>query len=413
MNDLLSRRVFLKTLSAVAPCVLPIDRLWAGDAPGKARGVLVGEPTAARIAARVFADGGNAFDAAVAGGLAGEMSSPHQYGIGGYGGHATLVTAGGKKIASIDFNTIAPGEARADMFQPRKGDKRPPDNEHGWLAAGVPGILAGLQFVLDNYGSRKLPDMLQPAIALARDGVPAPGSITPLAKQFAADPASRRLYFQDDRPLRPGERLRNPDLADMLSTLAKRGSVESFYRGDIALRIAEAFLKNGGIVTAKDMGRFAAREERPLAMTMTMGELTVHTAPLTAGGMTFIQALRILQALRWQRLPAGLARTHARIEAMRLAWREAPEAEPFPSDTLPKMLAHFVEAVGLAKHCPPDYAAIPLLKAGSMQPFASRGKRPCRCMAGTKKRQPLAGVAVSMATRQVICRCVNSYAGAS
>ncbi len=53
------------------------------------------------------------------------------------------------------------------------------------------------------------------------------------------------------------------------------------------------------------MARFAARETRPLAL--TWGDLTIYTAPLAAGGMTFIQALRILQALRWQRLPAGLA----------------------------------------------------------------------------------------------------------
>jgi len=166
--------------------------------------------------------------------------------------------------------------------------------------------------------------VLEPAIALAREGVPAEGAlaatIAASAKHFAADAASRRVYFQDDRPLRAGDRLRNPELADMLAALAKRGSVESFYRGDIAQRIADGFRKNGGHVTAKDLARFSAREDRPLEL--TWDDLTIHTAPLTAGGMTFIQALRIMQAMRWQRLPVGLPRTHARIEAMRLAWRD-------------------------------------------------------------------------------------------
>ncbi len=331
----LSRRALLKALSA-SPSALLIGRRWAEGAPGQVRGVLKGEPTAERVAAQVFADGGNAFDAAVAAGLAAAVSSPHQYGIGGYGGHATLVTAGGKKIASIDFNTTAPAEARADMFQ-RKPGRPQPNHETGWLAAGVPGILAGLQLVLDNYGSMELADLLQPAIALARNGVPAP-NLAASARQFAADPGSRKLYFQDDRPLRAGETLRNPDLAELLSTLAQRGSVESFYRGDIAQRIADAFRKNGGLVTARDLAGFAAREVRPLAL--TWDELTIHTAPLTSGGMTFIQALRILQAMRWQRLPAGLARTHARIESMRLAWRDRltllgdPQAVKVPVERL-------------------------------------------------------------------------------
>jgi gamma-glutamyltranspeptidase/glutathione hydrolase len=307
--------MLLSSLGAIAPACLCIEHLWAGET---SRGVLVGEPTAERVAARVLAEGGNAFDAAVAGGLAAALSSPYQFGIGGYGGHATLFSARQKTTVSIDFNTSAPAEARADMF-PRQAD-----SEHGWLAAGVPGILAGLQLVLDNHGTRKLPDVIQPAIALARNGVVVDArlasAIAASAKQFAIDPASRKLYFQDDRPLRVGERLRNPELADMLTTLAQRGSVQSFYRGDIAQRIADGFRKNGGLVTARDMARFTAREERPLSL--TWDDLTIHTAPLTAGGMTFMQALRILQAMHWQRLPAGLPQTHGKIEAMRLAWRD-------------------------------------------------------------------------------------------
>jgi gamma-glutamyltranspeptidase/glutathione hydrolase len=53
-----------------------------------------------------------------------------------------------------------------------------------------------------------------------------------------------------------------------------------------------------------------------------------------------LQALRTLQAQRWQQLPPGIARTQARIEALRLAWRDRltllgdPEAGKIPIERL-------------------------------------------------------------------------------
>lgn len=337
MDAQLTRRTVLQ-FAAAGPLALALTPDLFGQA-AKERGILVGEPTAQRVAERVFADGGNAFDAIVTGGLAAAISSPYQFGIGGYGGCATLATAGGKRIVSIDFNTIAPAAFRPNIFQ-NPTEKRV--NEFGWLASGVPGILAGLQLVLDRFGTRKLDAALQPAIRLARDGVPVEGgllgTIRASAPQFARDPGSKRLYFSGEQPLGAGDRLRNPDLADMLATLAKRNSVDSFYRGDIAQRIADAFQKNGGLVTARDMAAMRAREIAPL--TLRWDDATIHTAPLTAGGLTALQALRIMQAMRWQRLPDGVSKTHARMEALRLAWRDRltllgdPEAVKVPVERL-------------------------------------------------------------------------------
>ena len=119
-------------------------------------------------------------------------------------------------------------------------------------------------------------------------------------------------------PPAAGETFRNPELAALLTTLAQRNSVDSFYRGDIAQRIADDFAKNGGIVTAADLAAYRAHEVAPLRFTWRGSE--VCTAPLTAGGFTMLQCLTTLRALDWHREPAGLARTHAYLEALRLAW---------------------------------------------------------------------------------------------
>jgi gamma-glutamyltranspeptidase/glutathione hydrolase len=337
---MLTRRSFVSLAGATAGALLLPEFSRADDNPQSPKGLVKGEPTAEKVGERVLAEGGNAFDAIVAAALTAAIAAPYQTGIGGYGGSAMLATAGGKRITAIDFNSMAPTAMTSDLFarlQPLGTRQR-----YGWLATGVPGILAGLQLVLDKYGSRSFAELVQPAIELAREGLPMTGglasSIQTSAAQFAKDDGSRKLYLRDGKPLPAGERFCNPELADMLATLAKRGSVESFYRGDIAQRIADVFQKYDGLVTAKDLEGYQAREVQPL--TLTIGDCTIHTAPLAAGGLTSLQALSILSAMKWDRMDAGVRRTHARLEALRLAWRDRltllgdPVFSPIPTAKL-------------------------------------------------------------------------------
>jgi gamma-glutamyltranspeptidase/glutathione hydrolase len=117
-------------------------------------------------------------------------------------------------------------------------------------------------------------------------------------------------------------------------------SVEPFYRGDIAQRIADGYRKNGGIVTTKDLAAYRARIVEPLQL--RWGDHTLFTGPITNGGITTLQILTTLQALDWTRLPAGIERTHAQVEAMRLAWRDRLTllGDPdFVSDPTKKLLS--------------------------------------------------------------------------
>jgi gamma-glutamyltranspeptidase/glutathione hydrolase len=321
----LSRRAALKTSGVVTVAALLSPRILIGAAaPDSNTGQIIGEAAAERVGSRVLADGGNVVDAIAAGALAAAVAAPNQTGIGGYGMCAVLALDGGKKITSIDGNSAAPAAMRADTFKP-DGSGRVPGriNESGWMSAGVPGVLAGLHLALEKFGTRPFSEIVQPAIEIVRNGFPWPGGLATFVagnERLRNDPGSRKLFVRDGKPLRAGEVFRNPELAEMLTTLAKANSIEAFYRGDIAQRIAEAFQKNGGLVTARDMADYRARIVEPL--TLEWGPHTVHTAPLTAGGLSVLQMLRALQAMNWAEMPADLARTHARIEAMRLAWRD-------------------------------------------------------------------------------------------
>jgi gamma-glutamyltranspeptidase/glutathione hydrolase len=203
-------------------------------------------------------------------------------------------------------------------------------------------VIAGLKLALDEFGTMSFADVLEPAIKLARDGFKLPASLAATMARFkgsfAKDPGTARLYLPNGSPLVAGTMLKNPELAELLTTLAKANSIEPFYRGDIAQRIAEGFAKNGGLVTAKDMTAYHARVVEPLKL--SWGEHTIHTPPLTCGGISVLQMLAILKAMKWNEITDGRQRIVLRVEAMRLAWRDRltllgdPEAGNVPHQKL-------------------------------------------------------------------------------
>jgi len=233
----------------------------------------------------------------------------------------------GKKTVAIDFNSTAPAKATPGMFPlDPDGTVQGRVNEFGWLAAGVPGTLAGLQLALTRYGTRPFRELVAPAIRLAQDGFPITEgfarAIRATAKQLAKDEGISKLLLKDGEPLQAGDAFRNPDLGRMLQALADSNSVEPFYRGEIARRIADAFQKHGGLVTFDDMASYKAREVAPLQF--DWHGFSVQTAPLTAGGLTVLQTLSILKALGWDRdrlkRETHAISSHAFVESLRAVW---------------------------------------------------------------------------------------------
>ena len=321
-----SRREMLKlTGGMIAASAVTRSVSFAAPGDPATRGLVAGQVRAAEVGNKILRDGGNAIDAAVAAALAAGVVAPVGCGIGGYGGHMVIALKGGKKVTAIDYNSAAPAATRPDLFTLDEGGAvRGGANVHGWVAAGVPGTLAGLQLALDRYGTRSFRELVAPAIQLAKEGFTVPDGMSRAIRMVSVplrkDAASTRLLFKDGEPLPAGATYRNPDLAVMLEKLASENSVASFYRGDTGRRIAAEFQKHGGLVTAKDMAAYRAREVEPLELKWR--GFTIRTAPLTAGGLTVLQALSILKMLGWDESPAGSMKTQAFIEALRVAWND-------------------------------------------------------------------------------------------
>src|SRR5512134_2860847 len=136
---------------------------------------------AGEVGARVLAGGGNAVDAAVATGFALAAVEPWNSGLGGIG-FMLVYSAKKGRVFVVDFGPVSPrgldpaafpllggGATTRDLFTwPAVKDDR---NVHGPLSFAVPGHPAGLGLALEQFGTMKLADLVQPAIGLAEQGI--------------------------------------------------------------------------------------------------------------------------------------------------------------------------------------------------------------------------------------------------
>jgi len=245
----------------LALCLLATSALAASPpAVEGARGMVV---TSQRIASDVGADilrrGGNAVDAAVAVGYAQAVVNPCCGNIGG-GGFMVIHLASGRDTF-INFRETAPAAATPDMYLGPDGNPRPGASLHGYLAAGVPGTVLGLDTALHRYGTMTREQVMLPAIRLARDGFVLTLADTDIidagAKALHANPEAARIFFRaDGSPLRPGDVLAQADLANTLAAIAKDGP-DAFYKGPRAQAVEDAARAHGGILSK------ARREPQP------------------------------------------------------------------------------------------------------------------------------------------------------
>ncbi len=318
-----NRREFLTLAGGLFGSSLIPAAIRSAEPSGK--GIVIGQPQAAEAGKSVLAQGGNAVDAAVAAAFVAAVVAVPGTGVAGYGGHLVVAKPDGS-VSAIDFNTVSPSALKPDTFVvDEKGNVKGDANTYGWLAAGVPGVPAGLQLALDKFGTKPFAELIKPAIRVARDGFPIDRTFATALKaakeRLSHDPGSARLFFKKSEPLTTGEIYRNPDLADLLQTLANRGGVATFYKGDIADRIAAAFMKYGGLVTTDDLAKYKAEEVTPLKIEF-QGH-TIYTPPPSSGGLTILQSLLALKALDWPTLNIKEATTtQALVEALRIAWND-------------------------------------------------------------------------------------------
>jgi gamma-glutamyltranspeptidase / glutathione hydrolase len=307
-------------------------------AVGRQGAVSSAEAAASDIGIAVLKKGGNAVDAAVAVGFALGVTHPTAGNIGGGGFMVIRLPSG--EVAAIDYREVAPGAASRDMYLDAKGDVSD-KGRVGPLAAGIPGVVAGLAHAHQKYGKLPWAEVIKPSITLARDGHAldsfhakdmewVAGSIAKYAEAAgkanaalgAALKATAATFAKPDgSAYQMGDTWRQPDLATTLELIAASGP-DAFYKGAFADRMAARVREMGGIWTSADLASYRAVQREPIIFEYR-GHQVVTMPPPSAGGIVLRQILAASEALSLDRLPwDSVERIHYYVEALRRTYAD-------------------------------------------------------------------------------------------
>ena len=276
------------------------------------------EKQASQIGLEILKAGGNAIDAAVATAFALAVTHPFAGNLGG-GGFMLIRLASGEEV-SLDFREMAPGGSTADMFLTDNGTVDTEKASLGYLVAAVPGTVKGLEVAWQKYGSLPWKDLIQPSIKLAQEGIYLnkydAAELRKHQQDLARFPETRKVFFKtNEETYGPEDLLKQPDLARTLQAIARHGA-KIFYEGSIADEIVADFKANAGILNKQDLKNYAVKIRQPFKMHFQGYEIISMPLP-SAGGISVMQLLGILQQFNLKKDPLQPDNLHLLIESMR------------------------------------------------------------------------------------------------
>ena len=316
------------------------------------RGVVAGgSPLSVEAGLRILQRGGNAVDAGVATILAASVIEFSHFSFGGE--VPILIKPKGQKVVVIEGMGQAPMKATRDFFVNRAneptltspGQMTMPGARRaglipstGPLAATVPAVFDACITALDQFGTKTLVEVIEPAIQLA-DGFPIDDLrvqyIKTRAPIFAQWEDAKRVFLPGGEIPKAGDIFVQADLARTLRELVRaeklgsRGMKNSrhaglmaardyFYRGPIARRIGNYMQAHGGLLAAGDFGRFAAKVGQPVETDYRGYE--VYKAGFWTQGPAFLETLNMLEGFDLKKMGHNsTAYIHTLAEALKLA----------------------------------------------------------------------------------------------
>jgi gamma-glutamyltranspeptidase/glutathione hydrolase len=297
-------------------------------------------PQATRAGIEILKTGGNAFDAAIAVASALAVVEPYSSGIGG-GGFFLLHVVKDDLNVFIDARETAPKASFAEMYLDDEGEFIRSKSLTGGLAAGIPGLPAGLVYLSENFGRLDLKKNMGAAIRLAKEGFLTGERYNAMAGYRAKDlnmfPESGRIFLDNGLAPKPGYRISQPELARTLESIALTHG-HDFYQGEIAKRLVTGVRAAGGIWSLDDLAEYRIKL-RPPVTTTYRGSKVVSAPPPSSGGIVLIEALNILERYNLS-TETDINIAHLVVEAMRRAYRDRadflgdPDFVDIPVETL-------------------------------------------------------------------------------
>lgn len=289
--------------------------------------IVAAHPLASQAGLDMLRKGGAAIDAGIATQMVLTLVEPQSSGIGG-GAFILYWDAAQETLTSFDGRETAPAGATPELFLDAVGQPLPRRVAmHSGLSVGVPGALAVLKLVHDEYGKLPWAELFQPAIKFARDGFPVSARLSKLlgeADLNTFDAAARAYFFdKNGKPHPPGTILKNEALAETLETIASEG-IDAFYKGPIAADIAKSVQsdrRGAGTLSEGDIANYRPKKREPLCVPYR-GSSVCGMGPPSSGAVAVGQTLKLIEPFDLGATPMEANATHAILEAERLAFAD-------------------------------------------------------------------------------------------
>ncbi|HEV8129831.1 MAG TPA: gamma-glutamyltransferase [Acidobacteriota bacterium] len=318
-----------KTAIITLFCLLSLAAVSRDPVPARHGVVVSASPRASRVGVEILQKGGNAVDAAVATGFALAVTHPAAGNIGG-GGFMVIHLARTGEDITIDYREKAPAGASRDMYLDSSGNVIPKLSTVGHKAAAVPGSVQGMYNVWKKYGKLKWKDLVQPAIALARNGFPVSAALAHSLREKDVAPKlgrfheSKRVFLNNGNFFNEGDLLVQQDLAATLRRIAEQGPT-GFYEGPVAEAIVKEMQQGGGLITLQDLKNYRA-VFRPPVSGIYRGYEVVSMGPPSSGGVALVEMLNMIERFAVSQFSFGSPQElHLKAEVMRRAFADRAE----------------------------------------------------------------------------------------
>jgi gamma-glutamyltranspeptidase/glutathione hydrolase len=251
-------------------------------------------PLASDVGVNILRAGGNAIDAAVATALAIGVVEPHMSGLGG-SGSMTIWIQRDRKAEYLDFYAAQNADTWAAAIEAGRVPTLKP-GQTDLRIVGIPGNVAGLLAAHERYGRLPRAAIVEPAIRLAEEGFP----VNQVMAEFILSSkekldryeSSKLMLWPGGKPLAPGERFKNPELAAALRRVSDLGA-PGFYQGETAQRLVQVLNANGNPATLADLAAYRVQWERPVCSEYR-GRVLL-SAPPPQSGAQVLQTLELLE----------------------------------------------------------------------------------------------------------------------
>src|SRR5947209_11655486 len=274
-------------------------------------------PLSTLAAIDVLRQGGNALDAAVAACAVQCVVEPESTGIGG-DCFALLAPRGGSKLIAYNGSGRAPAAATTAWYAEQGIAKIERQSAH---AVTVPGAVEAWSRLLADHGTMSLGEVLQPAVALARDGYPIAPRVnrdwTAQAALLRKDANAAGIFLPDGNVPGIGTIHRQLQLAETLEAIATIGE-RAFYEGRIAADMVDYLRSIGGLHTLDDFAATRGEYVEPISANFRGHD--IWECPPNGQGAIALLILNILSRFEAKGDPLAIDRLHIEVEATRLAY---------------------------------------------------------------------------------------------